>query len=216
MKKKPYEVRSGKDLPLKVRGEIASLCKVLGAQGYKYNDMVPIFGLKKSYLYNNNYHMGLKGRIIPMPVELSGEDDIDEVDNTTAPNNETKDRRHALRVYLSGAISGRPLKEVAEEFAKGASRLMSIKGFAKKVVNPLNNGLDDSASWKNHMVADIKLLLDCDIIYVVGDISTSRGAKLELEIAKQLGLLIVGYKYSDDKIVQEVRRYKRNGHARHD
>lgn len=102
-----------------------------------------------------------------------------------------------VTVYLSGAITGLKTSVVAKEFGEAEARL-ELLGFS--VVNPLSNGLSEKHSWEEHMRADIALMLDCDAIYIVNNIVTSKGAKLELSIARALGYAEVCYLWSDDKI----------------
>ena len=80
-----------------------------------------------------------------------------------------------MKVYISGKITGLPLSEVRERFADAAIFLDNI-GF--EPVNPLNNGLTASADWKDHMTADIRMLLDCDAIYMMDNWMESKGASI--------------------------------------
>ena len=58
-------------------------------------------------------------------------------------------------------------------------------------MNPTNNGLGSEASWNEHLVADVALLLECDAIYLLKDWGDSRGSRIEANIAEECGLLIV-------------------------
>ena len=69
-----------------------------------------------------------------------------------------------MKIYISGKITGLPLQEVKERFASAQALLEEI-GF--ETVNPLEKGLPESATWKQHMVKDIELLLQCDAIYLM-------------------------------------------------
>ena len=90
-----------------------------------------------------------------------------------------------MKIYISGKITGLPLSEARQRFADSADFLNEI-GF--EAVNPLNNGLDDKATWKEHMVADIAMLLDCEAIYMMDNWIESRGASIEYDIANRLNL----------------------------
>lgn len=92
-----------------------------------------------------------------------------------------------MKVYISGAITGRPIDAVVNQFKKAESELIE-KGHYP--VNPLNNGLDNTASWLEHMRADIRLLLDCDAIYMMVGWPDSRGAIIEKQLAQNLGLKV--------------------------
>jgi len=92
-----------------------------------------------------------------------------------------------MKTYISGAISGLPLNLVIDKFKKAEDELFS-KGH--EVINPLNNNIDKNASWLDHMRADIKMLLDCDAIYMLVGWPDSKGAMIEYQLAQNLGLKV--------------------------
>ena len=61
-------------------------------------------------------------------------------------------------------------------------------------VNPFNNGVPDDAHWRQHMLADISMLLSCDYIYMLHGWELSKGAKLELDVASSCGIGVL-YQY---------------------
>ncbi len=90
-----------------------------------------------------------------------------------------------MKVYISGKISGLPLNEVKEKFEKAEEWLEEI---CCTPVNPLKKaGFNPDASWENHMIEDIRLLFDCDAIYMLDDWLNSRGAIIEKSIAEISG-----------------------------
>lgn len=93
-----------------------------------------------------------------------------------------------MKVYISGAITGIPATIVKSRFKSAESELIE-KGHCP--VNPLTNGLDDTASWLDHMRADIRLLLDCDAIYMMVGWPDSKGAIIEKQLAQNLGLKVI-------------------------
>ena len=92
------------------------------------------------------------------------------------------------RVYISGRISGLDYNYVLLKFAACEEALKSV-GY--EPANPLKNGLPSSASWKEHMRADIALLKTCDYIYLQRDFIMSRGAMIELFLAIRWGKSII-------------------------
>jgi hypothetical protein len=60
-------------------------------------------------------------------------------------------------------------------------------------INPANNGVPDTAQWLEHMRADIKMLTDCDGVACLPGWENSRGAKVEVELARGLGLPVLPY-----------------------
>ncbi|MGN1230165.1 MAG: DUF4406 domain-containing protein, partial [Prevotella sp.] len=91
------------------------------------------------------------------------------------------------KIYLSGPIGDNPdMNEVTARF--GAYQAYFEKqGF--EVVNPLNNGLKADASRIAHMKADIRLLLDCDVIHLQPGWKSSDGCWCEKIVASQCGIV---------------------------
>lgn len=106
------------------------------------------------------------------------------------------------KIYLCGAITGlnpvrcRALFQIAQN---------KIATNWRVVMNPFDNGLEEEESWEAHMRADIKMLMECDAMYVVNDISNSKGAKIELNLARSLGLKIMSYKMSERRLFEELK-----------
>lgn len=92
------------------------------------------------------------------------------------------------RVYISGPISGYDLAERKEAFEKAAKR---FRKHGYYVSNPFNTGIPSSASWQEHMKADIAMLMQCDIIYLLEGWQDSRGATLERNLAEELGIKVM-------------------------
>lgn len=92
------------------------------------------------------------------------------------------------KVYISGAIAHHDIGERKSAFA-GAERVLERLGF--EPVNPFKNGLPDEAHWREHMRADIRLLLGCDYIYMLQGWELSKGAKLELDVASSCGIKVL-------------------------
>ncbi|MCM1543676.1 MAG: DUF4406 domain-containing protein [Ruminococcus sp.] len=114
-----------------------------------------------------------------------------------------------MKIYISGRITGLPLSEVRQRFEDAAIMLEDI-GF--EAVNPLNNGLEHKASWKEHIVADIRMLLDCDAIYMMDNWMESRGAGIEYDIANRLNLDV----WFESKICRENQSVLRIQNAIHE
>lgn len=89
------------------------------------------------------------------------------------------------KVYISGMISGMPLQYVKEKFSNAA---IDLKKAGYVPINPLDNGLDEKETWGNHMKADLKLMLDCDMVYLLPDWMNSKGATIEKNLAEALGI----------------------------
>lgn len=94
------------------------------------------------------------------------------------------------KVYISSAIAGHDLAERKAAF-KAAERELAEMGFAP--VNPFDNGVPDEAHWRVHMRADIALLVQCDMIYMLRGWELSKGAKLEHDVATSCGIKVLKY-----------------------
>jgi hypothetical protein len=91
-----------------------------------------------------------------------------------------------MKIYLSGPMTGLP--DFNRPAFNAMAKLFIERGY--DVVNPVDNGLTDSAKWEEHMRAAIKALMDCTHIVMLPGYEKSRGAMLEMHIARALGLCI--------------------------
>jgi hypothetical protein len=101
-------------------------------------------------------------------------------------------------VYLSGKISDNP--NAFEQFEK-VERQLEEKGFL--VLNPMKFGLtqlkneSNEVFWDRCMRTCIVIMMRCNTIYMLNnDFESSRGAKIELQLATSLGFKIL-YEFKD-------------------
>lgn len=92
------------------------------------------------------------------------------------------------KVYISGAIEHHDLKERKEIF-RAAEVYLALAGY--EVINPFNNGVPQTAHWREHMRVDIGLLIGCDCIYMLRGWELSKGCKLELDVASSCGIEVM-------------------------
>ncbi len=92
------------------------------------------------------------------------------------------------RIYISGKITGTPIERTREKFNK-AEQMLHNKGL--EAINPMKNGLPDTASWESHMAIDIVLLMSCETVYMLPCWEDSKGATLEKKIAEITGKKII-------------------------
>jgi len=92
-----------------------------------------------------------------------------------------------MRVYVSGRIKDYP--GYLEHFQRGCD-VLSMSGHDP--VNPCDVVLDPlEQSYENFMKADIKLLLDCQAIYMLEGWEKSTGARCEHLVAAMCGIQII-------------------------
>ena len=89
-----------------------------------------------------------------------------------------------MRVYVSGPMTGRP--ELNYPLFNATAAALRKQGH--EVCNPAEAGLPEGATWSDYMRADIALLVTCDAIVMLPDWHESKGARLEITIARKLGL----------------------------
>lgn len=113
-----------------------------------------------------------------------------------------KERKEGKRVYISGAISGKDLNERMKAFSVAEAKLSE---YCLEAVNPLKIGIehidDDTAT---HMKRDIKLLLECDTIYMMRGWNHSAGCQTELQVALACGLDVM---FEEKEIGLRVYRF---------
>lgn len=90
-----------------------------------------------------------------------------------------------MKVYISGPITGFNRTAVEQMFAAAEEK---IRQRGDIPINPLRNGLTEEATWREHMNADLRMLIECDAIYMVGQWWESRGAMIEWNLANGLDL----------------------------
>lgn len=93
------------------------------------------------------------------------------------------------KVYICGKMSGLPEYNYPR-FNQVASELR-LKGYF--VENPAEVQVENAVwhkewEWHDYMKAAIQQLIRCDAIYVLNGYETSKGANIEIQLAKDLGI----------------------------
>jgi len=93
-----------------------------------------------------------------------------------------------MKIYISGAITGLDIEVAKEKFKQGEVVVREM-GFIP--INPLDLAQqDENTTWLDYMRADIKVLVDCCGILMLDNWKDSKGAVVEYNLAKGLGLKI--------------------------
>ncbi|PZQ77956.1 MAG: hypothetical protein DI563_02010 [Variovorax paradoxus] len=92
------------------------------------------------------------------------------------------------RVYIAGPMTGMPDLNYPE--------FHSVAGYLRElgyqVENPAENPEPPCGSWEAYMRMAIAQLVKCDEVHMLRGWSRSRGAKIEHELARTLGLVVSG------------------------
>ncbi len=92
------------------------------------------------------------------------------------------------RLYISGPMSGYGPGHNFEAFNR-AALLLETYGF--DVENPADKGIINGWSWAQYMKYDIDVLLRCDGLAMLPNWECSRGARLEVHVALELGMPVL-------------------------
>ena len=94
-----------------------------------------------------------------------------------------------MKIYISGPITGYDLDEVKARFRRAKRNLM-VPGV--EVINPMELALQDAEgqTWSTYLQRDLKELLTCDAVATLPGWAESRGASLEVHVAKELGYAV--------------------------
>lgn len=97
--------------------------------------------------------------------------------------------RKQLKIYISGAISGRDYREVALDFEAAQTQIKAISDYLP--ISPLDNGLPINTPWEAHMLRDLEILSTCDAVLMLPGWEHSPGCQIEKIFAERLGLRIL-------------------------
>lgn len=89
------------------------------------------------------------------------------------------------KIYIAGKVTGEDKLECACKFKKAKQELEAL-GF--EAINPLEVVGTWDIRWEAAMKLCIIALLKCDIVYAMPCVQDSKGAKIELELARRLGI----------------------------
>jgi len=91
-----------------------------------------------------------------------------------------------MKVYLAGPMSGIPEHNYPLFHAEAAR----LRALGWRVVNPAEINGPNSGGWANCMRRDIEQLVTCGMVFTLPGYEGSKGAMLEVHIARELGILV--------------------------
>jgi hypothetical protein len=90
------------------------------------------------------------------------------------------------RIYISGKITGLDTLEAARKF-QDAEHYLIMNYDNIEIVNPMRKvPHKKEKTWEQYMIEDISLLFGCDTIYMLDNWESSKGARVECSIAKEM------------------------------
>ena len=90
-------------------------------------------------------------------------------------------------IYISGPIQSIDRLDARNRF-QNAENMLRDKDW--NVINPIKIAKPENATWADCMVADIAKVFDADAIYMLRQWKQSTGARIELDVAIEIGLEI--------------------------
>jgi hypothetical protein len=94
-----------------------------------------------------------------------------------------------LKYYLSGAIT---LQPDFKAYFKNYEEELRHWGIID-IFNPAATNWPQDVKWKTCMKYDLKILMDCDCLVLLPNWHKSKGAKVEINICKKLGIRVIKF-----------------------
>jgi len=114
-----------------------------------------------------------------------------------------------MKIYLSGPMSG--YHDMNREAFKNAT--LDLRQQGHEVTNPVETDCAvDSGRWSDFLKKDIALLTTCDTVVVLPGWEDSKGARLEVFTAFDLGLAIYRYWHPKHELCFMMRRHDCDKH----
>jgi Domain of unknown function (DUF4406) len=86
------------------------------------------------------------------------------------------------KIYLAGKISYLPINEVKSKFLTYKTSLESL---GHEVISPFDNW-ESGKSWEEYMMIGLAKLFTCDSIFLIPGWESSKGARIELAVSREL------------------------------
>lgn len=96
------------------------------------------------------------------------------------------------RIYIAGGITGITEEVYKANFAKAKE---TVEQLGYKPVSPLDirheANPDFDGTWESYMKGDLKVLLDCYGVFAMRNWEESKGASIEVNLAKKLKMHLI-------------------------
>lgn len=108
-------------------------------------------------------------------------------------------------IYISGPMSGYDDMNFPAFFS--AEEKLKKIGF--DTINPASIGKNSDWTWEDYMRRDIKSMMDADIIVTLSGWEGSKGAAIEVKIAKSLGIPVYSLREVIDSNTKQIKENER-------
>lgn len=119
-------------------------------------------------------------------------------------------KKEKLKIYLSGAITGKEETEYQKEFYDAKEKILKWtenKDITVEVIVPCDY-LNKTEKWEDCMKTDIKLLTDCDwLVDIENGSEKSKGVMLEKMICTALNIAMI--ELSEFKLMYDTLLYNK-------
>lgn len=88
------------------------------------------------------------------------------------------------KIYVSGGMTGLP----EHNFPAFQAAAAELRAAGYDVEDPSDKGLVDGWSWSDYLRWDLGVLVKCEQVATLPGWTRSRGARLEVRVAKALGM----------------------------
>lgn len=88
-----------------------------------------------------------------------------------------------MKIYITGKVTGEPIAQCTMKFGNAQQQ---IEALGHEAINPLQVVNNWNATWQDAMKLCIKALMDADAIYLLSCSNNSKGAAVEMQLAKHL------------------------------
>ncbi len=92
-----------------------------------------------------------------------------------------------MRIYIAGPMTGIPEFNFPAFHAAAAA----LRSMGHEAINPAEVVTDTTTSWAECMRRDIPALLTCEAVVTLDGWEKSKGANLEIHIARALGMPVM-------------------------
>jgi len=118
--------------------------------------------------------------------------------SSTGSQNHPKTRKTMI-IYLSGAITGQDPKEVCRVFKEAGRKVKSLEHEYRTPLAIPPPEDEEKDKWLYYMKKALRIALDCDAVYCLEGWNKSKGATIERNLFRNLGMKIY-YTHTIDNI----------------